>query len=448
MTWSGADGKWVARGVLLVAVLLAVVYLRALDNPLIESDRAVLVEGEQLRGPGSAIKLFVSSGRAPMAGGGLYAPLAGLSLATDRMLWGPSPRAWRITSLFFHGASSILLLLILLRLGLSGTFALLGALLFGLHPIHTQTINMITSRGHVLSGAFTLAAVLLFLRALETERPGWKKNAVSPYAWSSLGLFMVGLLSGSEALAFPLVCLIGPWLVGRRYPHPHFYLGLVAVPAAYSVMAIAAGVPPDPNSVLNGGAAALKGFRLIVAPYGQMVYHPLRVIWSWADGRFLAGLGLAAAIALVSVLLRGRRTALPMSLGFFFCALLAAYPSLVSRGALEEPGLYLPTAALCGFVVSVFDSLGGLGRLRQGSAVVLAALVVAAGFGSSARCAVWKDAELVWLELLDRFPHHAPAQEKLAAHYRTTGLSEKAADLVSPTGDDAFSTAVAAFSTW
>jgi tetratricopeptide (TPR) repeat protein len=442
MALSGADGKWVTRGVLLIAVLLAAVYLRALDNPLTESDRAILVDGEQLRGPGPALEIFVSEGPISGAGGDLYAPLAGLSLATDRMLWGPSPRGWRITSLVIHGASCVLLLLILLRLNLSGAFALLGALLFGLHPIHTQTINLIISRGHVLSGAFTLAAVLFFLTALGAERPGWRKNAVPPHAWWSLGFFLAGLLSGSEALAFPLFCLIGPWLLGRRYPHPIFYLGLFVVTAVYAVMASVAGAPPEPARLLNGGAAALKGLRLIVAPYGQMVYHPLRVIWSWADVRFLTGLGLAAAFALASVLLRGRRPALVLWPAFVFCALLAAYPSLVIKGALEEPGLYLPAAALCGLVVSVFDSLGGLRRMRQGLAVVLAALVVAAGFGSSARCAVWKDAELVWLEILDRYPNHTLAREKLAEHYREMGLSEKAADLVSPTGDDAFSTAV------
>jgi len=439
---SGTEGKWVARGVILLAVLLAVVYLRALDNPLLESDEVILVDGEHLRGPGSALNLFVSKGPIYGPGGGIYAPLAGLSLATDRMLWGPSPRGWRITSLVIHGASCFLLLLILLRLNLSGAFALLGALLFGLHPIHTQTINLITSRGHVLSGAFTLAAVLFFLMALESERPGWRKNAVPPYAWWSLGFFLAGLLSGSEALAFPLFCLIGPWLLGRRYPHPIFYLGLILVTAVYTVMASVAGAPPEPERLLNGGAAALKGFRLIVAPYGQMAYHPLRVIWSWTDARFLAGLGLAAAFALASVLVRGRRPALVLWPAFVFCALLAAYPSLVKKGALVEPGLYLPAAALCGLVVSAFDSLGGLRGLRRFLAVVLAALVVAAGFGSSARCAVWKDAELVWLEILDRYPNHNRAQERLAAYYRKTGLSDKAADLVSPTGDDAFSTAV------
>jgi tetratricopeptide (TPR) repeat protein len=441
MTKGSADGKWVARAVVLIAVLLAVVYLRALDNPLLESDRAVLLEGEHLGGPGSAVELFVSSGAESGSGTGVYAPLSGLSLATDRLLWGASPRGWRITTLSLHGASAILLFLILVRIGLSGTFALLAALLFALHPIHTQTINVISSRGHILSGTFTLAAVLFFARALGAERPGWRRNVVAADAWWSLGFFVAALFSGLEALVFPLVCLFWPWLAKRRYPYWSFYSGLGVALCAYLVLGVVAGAPLDLGRALWGGAAGFKVIQLVLVPVGQMVYHPLGVLWSWADGRFMAGLGLAAAIAVISVLARGRHPALPLCLGFTFCALLAGFLGFAREGVLEETGLYLVTAGVCGFVAAAFEYAGSVRILKQGLVVILVVFVAAAGFGSSARCAVWKDAERVWLEILEKHPSQMSALARLVAHYREIGLSEKAAALVAPKESDELSIA-------
>jgi tetratricopeptide (TPR) repeat protein len=124
------------------------------------------------------------------------------------------------------------------------------------------------------------------------------------------------------------------------------------------------------------------------------------------------------------------------------CVLLASYLTLARGRAFEEPGLYLTTAGACGLVAAAFDAVGGLRGLRTAVTVVLVALVAASGLGSSARCAVWKDAERVWLEVLDKYPNHERAQKKLAEHYRDVGLSEKAAALVAPQGADSFSMAV------
>jgi Flp pilus assembly protein TadD len=436
------DRKWMARAVVLIAVLLAVVYLRGLGNPMLESDRTLLLDSPQLRGPGPAMSLFVSSPPVPEARGNVYAPVSGLSLATDRLLWGPSPSAWRITSLFLHGAASFLLFLLLLQMGVSGAVAVLAALLFALHPINTQAISVISSRGHILSGAFTLAAALFFVRALEKERPGWKRAAVPGDAWWALGLFAAGMFSGVEALAFPLVCLTWPWVAGRRYPHKIFYLGLIAVMGLYVVMGVIAGTPLDLGRGLWGGAAVIQGLRLIVAPAGQMVVHPMGILWSWGDPRFLAGIGVAVALLLVAVLLRGRRPTVPMVLAFLSCAVLAGLLAAAPHGALEEPGLYLATAAACAAAAGVLDSIGRNRAVRGAAVTALALSVAAVGIASSARCAVWSDPEQVWLEVLHKFPDYTPAKETLTAYYRRAGLTEKAAALVSPSEGGEHSEAV------
>ena len=293
-----------------------------------------------------------------------------------------------------------------------------------------------------MSGAFTLAAVLLFARALGAETRSWGRSRVPGAAWWALALFLAGLLSGREALAFPLICLFWPWAWGRRYPHWAFYAGLVAALAVFAIMGVVAGASLGLDGALWGGAGILNGLRLVFAPVGQMIYHPVAILWSWTDARFLAGLGVMVALVLISILLRGRRPALAMTLGFCSCSLVAGFLVLASGGALTEPKLYLIAAAACASLGAILESAAEVRVLRPALVGLVAVLIAAGGLGSSARCAVWSDAEKVWIEVLERSPGDQWARGKLAAHYRAVGLSEKAVELVSPQEGDSFSTAV------
>ncbi len=436
-----SDGKWIFRVVVLAAALAAVVYGGALDAPLTGPDKREVIENYYLGGAGSAFKLFVSGGSDPASEGARYEPLAGLSLATGRTLHGAGPRGFRVVSLLMHVLSTILLFLIMRWFGVGPLWAGLAALLFAVHPLHTQAILTLSARARLLGGLLTLGAVAGFCAALSRAAAGERAARYSGM-WIGVVLFLAGLFAGPEALAAGLLLCLMPRVLGVRFPHAKFYAAAGACLALYAAMGALGRGSLGLGEAHWGAASMLEGLSLVVFPSGQMIYHPISFVHSWADGRALGALGLALAAGLAALFLSSRARSLSLALAFLACAI-PACALTVSRGdAFFEPGLYLLVAAACATVAALAE-LGS--RLRGGRpllAVVLMALIGAGALGARARCSVWKDAEGVWLELLEAHPGNPGATQELAEHYRDAGFSEKAAALISPSSEDAESRAV------
>src|SRR5947207_6537956 len=106
---------------------------------------------------------------------GHYMPLTWLTLGLDYTLWGMNPKGYHATNVLLHGLNAVLfffLLQALLRRArpdaaaptISGS-ATAGALFFSLHPLRVDSVAWITERRDVLSGAFFLMTLLLYVRA-------------------------------------------------------------------------------------------------------------------------------------------------------------------------------------------------------------------------------------------------------------------------------------------
>jgi protein O-mannosyl-transferase len=103
---------------------------------------------------------------------GFYIPLTGLSLAFDFMLGGPNPRIFHLHNLILHLLNTILVFFLCLKiLNLSRRnntpenekqpskawimpASFLTAVLFGLHPIHVESVAWATERKDLLNGFF------------------------------------------------------------------------------------------------------------------------------------------------------------------------------------------------------------------------------------------------------------------------------------------------------
>src|SRR4029077_7852158 len=101
--------------------------------------------------------------------------------------------------------------------------AFLAALLFGLQPIHVESVAWATERTDLLCGFFYLASLLLYLHyaPLSQVKP-WKPAAC-------LGLFFLALLSKPMAVTLPLVLvLLDAWPLRKLRPPLAKYLAAKA----------------------------------------------------------------------------------------------------------------------------------------------------------------------------------------------------------------------------
>ena len=177
--------------------------------------------------------------------GGNWHPLIWLSLQADSQIYGLEPWGYHLTNVLLHTANTILLFWALRILQMRGEerdtrdesaaaqkqsrvdchhsflasrsspFApLLVAALFGVHPLHVESVAWVAERKDVLSGLFWMLAMLAYI--WYTSSPCWTRYLAVAAAMA------LGLLSKPMLVTLPFVFLLldywplGRWKTGQK----------------------------------------------------------------------------------------------------------------------------------------------------------------------------------------------------------------------------------------
>jgi tetratricopeptide (TPR) repeat protein len=135
-------------------------------------------------------------------------PLAWMSHTLDWQLWGAAAGGHHATSLALHAANTVLLLAFLH--GTTGALwrSALVAALFGLHPLHVESVAWISERKDVLCTCLWLLTLLAYVRWV-------KRPSVLGYGVVALG-FGLALAAKSMAVTLPFtLLLLDYWPLGR-----------------------------------------------------------------------------------------------------------------------------------------------------------------------------------------------------------------------------------------
>ena len=140
---------------------------------------------------------------------GGYTPLTTLSFAIEHALFGMKPGVFHTTNLILHLLCTLLVFILVRRLGFSLFVACATSLLFGIHPMRVESVAWITERKDVLYGLFFLASLVLYTLFRQTKK--------QQYYILSLLLFVLSLLSKIQAVTLPLVLIIIDYLQEKRF---------------------------------------------------------------------------------------------------------------------------------------------------------------------------------------------------------------------------------------
>jgi hypothetical protein len=142
--------------------------------------------------------------------------------ALDYSFWGLDPRGHHLTSIIFHTFNTLLVFILVVQLlgcgragktGIPNGFTgpdkkaliagIVTALVFGIHPVHVESVAWISERKDVLSVFFFLLSVLAYLKYTSSRN---SKRSISYGA--CLLLFTMALMSKPMAVTLPVVLLI------------------------------------------------------------------------------------------------------------------------------------------------------------------------------------------------------------------------------------------------
>ncbi len=127
-------------------------------------------------------------------------PLTWISHMLDCQLYGAAPWGHHLTNLLLHLANTILLFLLLQYMTGATWRSAFVAALFGIHPLHVESVAWIAERKDVLSTLFFMLTLFSYVRY--TKRPEIRYYLPVPL------LYALGLMAKPMLVTLPLILLL------------------------------------------------------------------------------------------------------------------------------------------------------------------------------------------------------------------------------------------------
>jgi protein O-mannosyl-transferase len=398
----------------LVALLLAgaAAYSNSLTAPFILDDEESIV-----RNPYVTNWWPVSGAlRAPAQSSFAGRPLASLSLAISHAAGGPSPASFRAWNIAFLIATAIVLAALVhhtlrrARQPDADSLAIAVAMLWLLHPLHTEVVNYVTQRTESLMGLCYLVTLYAVARAID-ETPATPRWIVAAVVACATGMAAKESMVTAPVMAVIYDAVFGAGSIRKALARrATLYGGLASTWLLLAYLNI-----DGPRSGSAGFATAVSPLTYLlnqagmIATYLKLAFWPDPLIVDY--GRTQA-IDVAAALPwlivigglAIAVALAWRRHRIMAFLGTWFFVTLAATSSVIpiATEVGAERRMYLPLIAIVAVVVIAI--LGATRRSRLAVAVTVM-LAMALGSITYARNRDYHDPIGMWQQVVAQRPH-------------------------------------------
>jgi tetratricopeptide (TPR) repeat protein len=432
--------------VLIILLVSFSVYFNALFNEFVYDDLPNVVENPWIKDFNNIPQIFTTyfSAFDPNTAASYYRPLIHIIDMFTYAVFGLNPFGFHLVNILFHACTSILILLIAKKM-LSefqpSTYtqvfspAFFMALLFSVHPIHTEAVTWISGITDLSYTFFYLLSLYLYMRAETGGRFNYYLSLVS---------FFLSTLCKEPALSLPLILIVYDFSFNkmdfRQTRRTVRYLPYMVLLAIYFVLRLnalgrfAQGYSSiDLNTyqyVINLIFLFSQYVQKLILPFNlSAVYilHPLNSIFqpkSMISLVFSLGiLAFAYRIRKDKILFFSLCLVVIPLMPTFFLALIAG------KSVFAERYLYLPSS---GFVILLVLLLA---RIRlpvyfQNTflAGVLLILTLSYATGTVIRNMVWKNNYTLWADAVKKDPDSAIAHSYLGRTLYANGKIKEAID--------------------
>jgi tetratricopeptide (TPR) repeat protein len=450
--------------VALIFVALLAAYANSFGGPFVFDDVEAIVENPTIRNlaaPGAVLAPPFAEGQT--VGG---RPLVNVTLALNYAAGELNPVGYHVLNFAIHLAATLTLFGLIRRTLLIGRtddgrprtapdisplpsalcpppasvpFALVVALLWGLHPLQTEAVTYVIQRAESLMALCYLLTLYCYVRGVETvTRPLW---LAASFACCLAGMSTKEVMVSAPVLvllfdrAFVSGTIAAAWRQRRLY-----YGGLGATWLLLAALVLSTkdrggsmglGLNVSLGDyLLTQGPAILHYLRLVVWP------HPLifdyGAIFAEHALTALPAVGAVAALAVGTLWLLWKKPAAGFLAGWFFAVLAPTSLVPANRQTLSEHRVYLALAPL--FILGAAVVARGLGRLpeakRRGAltAATVGCAVLALGFGGLTwrRNTVYQSDLALWSDTVAKRPENPHAYNNLGIALAALEKTEEA----------------------
>jgi protein O-mannosyl-transferase len=250
------------KRIALLLVLSVLVYVNTLWNGFTMDDAVYILQN-------SAVNSLSVRAILQPTWHGVFRPVTFLTYLLNWALATNRPFGYHLVNVILHAVAALLLYFVLRKLLESVeqgvTIAWVAALLFAVHPIHTEAVASIVGRAEIMAMGFTLGAWLFYLE----DRP-----------YGGLVFFVLALLSKESAIVFVPLLFLTDYARGVLKPISR-YATLAVVGALYLVALWH----------LQGGRFGPPGINFLDNPLARFpailrIPNALRIFWKYVGLHF------------------------------------------------------------------------------------------------------------------------------------------------------------------
>jgi tetratricopeptide (TPR) repeat protein len=347
---------------------------------------------------------------------GNYHPLTILSYAFNFAISGLDPFSYLLVNYLFHIVNTLLVFYFIWNIsGKNKIIAAFVALIFGIHPMHVESVAWVAERKDVLYTFFFLLSLIQYWIFLTKAK---KKNLALCFLF-----FVLSLLSKPAAIVLPMVLFLLDYWYGQSlkknivFKIPFFVLSIIFGIITVSIQS---------SSAMAGLSIFSITDRLFFACYVLMIYfvrffvpYPLSAFHPFPISNFAGWpiyLSPIFVVALLVALWFLRKNKIVVFGILFYVINLLLVLQIISIGLtiVSERYTYVPYIGLAFMFTMLVSRIKFIPQ--KVSLAIGAVFIIAFGIITFERTKVWKNSGTLWTDALKTYPR-APYARTNRANY-------------------------------
>jgi len=163
---------------------------------------------------------------------GMYHPLVSVSFMIESILFASTPEFFHLDNMLLHCINTILVLIIFLLFTKKFNVAYIVALLFAIHPLHTEVVAWISARKDTLYSIFYLFSIYFYIKSYNIKKEKF-------YITLSFICFLLSCFSKVMAVTLPAILILFDFYSNRLNKQKFkIYLPFILVTSIFIISGI------------------------------------------------------------------------------------------------------------------------------------------------------------------------------------------------------------------
>ncbi len=408
--------------------LTLIAYWPALSNGFVNLDDDRYVQNNQIIRQ-IDLKLFFSTFQVM----GNYHPLVMLVYSIIYKFATLDPLYYHVINLSIHLINTALVLLVILELTEVFEIAVIVSLLFGIHPIHVESVAWISELKDLMYTGFFLGSLFYYTRYI-------KNDLNKKYFILSIVFFFLSVLSKGMGVSLSIVLLLIDFYLGRKMNSK-----IIIEKIPFLILSVIFGVVAVKAQQALGAVQDIALFsfpqRIVFACYGFITYlwkliipiqlsayypYPAKTGESIPAEFYIYPLILIAFLTVVYFSIKKTNKVI-FGIGFYAVTVALVLQLIPVGGAIiADRYSYIPSIGiLLLFAFGLYELYKSTTYRTLGTGLLIG-MTICYTFMTYQRTQVWKDGMTLWSDVIDKGNEVALAYNNRGVLYKQAGELDKA----------------------